>query len=68
MLWEAGGEGVFVAVGVGKPGGQLKRLREAISKLPPPSLGRGGKVKVLLPQTGQEAKVADEEELPSDLR
>jgi len=68
MLWEAGVDGVIVEVGAGKPGGQLKRLREAISKLPPLSLGRGGKVKALLPQTGQEAEVADEEELPSDLR
>jgi hypothetical protein len=68
MLWEAGVDGVIVEVGTGRPGSQLKRLREAISELPSPSSGRRGKVKALLPKTGQETTVAAEEELPADLR
>ena len=68
LLWEAGVDGVIVETEAGKSGGQLKRLREAISQLGPPSSGRRGKVKALLPKTGQEAALTTEEELPGDLR
>jgi len=62
-LWEAGIDGVMVEVDAMKTGG-LKELRQAISKLPPRSARKRGRVDVLLPRTGGEtpAIAPDEEE------
>jgi hypothetical protein len=63
FLWEAGVDGVVVAVDTEKPG-ELKELRRLIDKLPPRSARRHGKAEALLPRIGGEAKEAppDEEE------
>jgi hypothetical protein len=62
-IWEAGVDGVVVEAGTGEPEG-LKKLRKAVSELPPRSARRRGKAEALLPQvSGEEARaVPDEEE------
>ena len=62
-LWEAGIDGVMVEIDITKAGA-LKGLRQIISKLPPRSARKRGKVDVLLPRTGGETPTItpDEEE------
>ena len=50
-LWEAGADGVMVEATAMKAGG-LKKLCESISRLPPRSKRKQGKVDALLPRTG----------------
>ena len=50
MLWDAGVGGVVVAVGSESPAGELKRLREAIDGLKPPSPRKGSKPGAVLPR------------------
>jgi hypothetical protein len=61
-LWDAGVDGVIVAVGAGQPAGGLKGLRQAIDKLVFPSSRKRGKAEALLPYIGRETDVATEEE------
>lgn len=62
-LWEAGIDGVMVAVDTTQTG-QLKEIRQIISKLPPRSARKRGRVDVLLPRSvgGTPAITPDEEE------
>jgi hypothetical protein len=63
-LWEAGVDGAVVEASALKAGG-LKKLREAIGKLPPRTARKRGKTDVLLPRTGGETSAPpppDEEE------
>ncbi|MBE9513140.1 MAG: hypothetical protein IMY77_03700 [Chloroflexi bacterium] len=67
ILWQAGVDGVIVAVGAGEPVGRLRELRETIDKLTFPSQRRRGKVKALLPyissgETDIEIETETEEE------
>ncbi len=61
-LWNAGVDGVIVAVGAGQPAGGLKELRQVIDKLVFPSLRKRGQAEALLPYIGKETGVATEEE------
>jgi len=61
-LWDAGVDGVIVAVGAGQPAGGLKGLRQAIDKLTFPLSRKRGKVEPLLPHIGRETDVVTEEE------
>ena len=61
-LWDAGVDGVIVAVGASQPAGGLKGLRQAIDKLVFPSSRKRGKAEALLPYIGRETDVATEEE------
>jgi hypothetical protein len=63
-LWEAGVDGVVVEASALKAGG-LKKLCDAIGKLPPRSKRKRGKIDALLPRTGGESGAVtppDEEE------
>jgi hypothetical protein len=65
-LWEAGIDGVMVEVDITKTGG-LKELRQVISKLPPRSARKRGRVDVLLPRTsGETPTIAPDEEEEED--
>ena len=66
LLWEAGVDGVIIAVGAGQAGG-LRGLREAIGKLSFPSPRKRGRVKARIPQISASVDVEGEEELPGDL-
>ena len=66
VLCEIGIDGVMVEVDTTKTG-ELKKLRQAISKLPPRSARRRGRVDVLLPRAGGEAPaIAPDEEEEED--
>jgi hypothetical protein len=63
-LWEAGADGAVVEASAMKAGG-LKKLQELISKLPPRSKRKQGRVDATLPRSGGGAGAApppDEEE------
>ncbi|MGD0794690.1 MAG: hypothetical protein ABR958_03735 [Dehalococcoidales bacterium] len=63
-LYEAGVDGGLVEISALKPGG-LKKLQDAIGKLPPRSARKRGKIDVFLPRAGGEPAAApppDEEE------
>lgn len=62
-IWEAGADGVVVEAGTGEPEG-LKKLRKAVSELPPRSARKRGKAEALLPRVSREeaGAVPDEEE------
>lgn len=62
-LWEAGADGVMVDVSAMKDG-EFKGLVEAISKLPPRTARRRGRMEVTLPRAGAESQTPppDEEE------
>ena len=61
-LWEAGVEGVVVAVTVGQPQDRLGELRQVIDRLTFPSSRRREKLEPLLPRISQESNIATMEE------
>ena len=68
MLWDAGIGGVVVAAGPDSPAGEVKRLREAIDGLKPPSPRKGRRPEAVLPRVeqGPEAVVEIGEEDEED--
>jgi len=61
-LWEAGVDGVVIAVGAGQPTDKVKKLRQVIDELVFPPQRKRGKAKVLLPHIGSEASIVTEED------
>ncbi len=67
-LWDAGVDGILVAVEAAKAGG-FKELRQAIDALPPRAGRKGGALRVVLPRAaaeGQPPAPPDEEEEEED--
>jgi len=65
LLCDAGVGGVLVAIGPDSPDGELKRLREAIDELKPPSPRKGRRPDAVLPRVEQSPEPAvdiDEED------
>lgn len=63
LLWEVGVDGLVVEASSGQPAGGLKKLRQVIDSLTPPSKRRRLKARAIVPPLrGETAPVIDEEE------